>query len=320
MNDHAATTVHRPSLLPAIVAGVTMTSVLVIVVASLLVAGDVPDAIATRWGPDGQPVDTLPLWGLTLLLAGITTGEGILLGIMSRRVGPPAAQRLLTGVAMGIPPAIAVLHVGTVLAAVDQGTDARLPGTAGLVALVVLAAMVALGYRLAEPVEQQDRLLEPSALEVAPGEAVVWTGRAVAPAWLWAVLGVATAVAVPLVWTLAPVLALVVLAVLAFGASMLVARVTVGPRGLAVRLGPGGLVRLRVPLARVTAADAIVVDPLAHGGYGLRLMPGLRGVIFGAGPGLRVEQEDGPTTVVTITDAAEAAGVLRAHLAAADRT
>ena len=88
---------------------------------------------------------------------------------------------------------------------------------------------------------------------------------------------------------------------------MLVARVTVVPRGLAVRLGPGGLVRLRVPLARVTAADAIVVDPLAHGGYGLRLMPGLRGVIFGTGPGLRVEQQDGPTTVVTIPDAAEAA-------------
>lgn len=305
----------RSGLLPALLAGIVMTSVLVVVATSLALAGDVPDALATRWGTDGAPVDTLPLWGLTLLVAVIISVEGLVFASMSRRVGPPGAQRVLTGIAMGLPPALAVLHVGTVLAAVEQGSDARFPGDAGLVALALLLGLAAVGYRLAEPVEQRDEVLEPTVLAVAPGEAVVWSARTAAPAWLWAVLGLAVVVAGPLLWQVSSVVAVVVLAVLLLSTTVLVARVSVGPGGLSIRLGPLGLVRMHVPLDQVTSADAIIVDPLAHGGWGLRLLPGLRGVIFAAGPGLRVEQRDGPTTVVTTPDATEAAGVLRAHLA-----
>ena len=56
------------------------------------------------------------------------------------------------------------------------------------------------------------------------------------------------------------------------------------------------------------------MDPLTHGGWGWRVLPGLRAVVHRAGPGIRVQQADGPTIVVTVDDAAEAVGVLRAHL------
>jgi hypothetical protein len=75
--------------------------------------------------------------------------------------------------------------------------------------------------------------------------------------------------------------------------------------------------RLHVPIAEITTVDAIVVDPLdplAHGGWGIRLLPGLRAVVFRRGPGIRVVTADGRATIVTIDGAAEAAGVLRAHL------
>ena len=304
----------RPSVAPAVVTGVTVASVLVVLVSTVLLAGDVPEVVVSRWGAGGEPVDTMPLWGLTLVMAAVTGSVGALLGVIARRVGPPSAQRLATGVATGLPPALAVLHVGTLLVAVDQGLGARFPGAAGLLALSVLVGGTVVGYVLAQPVDRPDRPIEPVVLEVASGEAVVWAGRSVAPGWQWAVLGAATLVGVLALWPVSPWLALVLVTVMALGASALVARVTVGPGGLTVRTGPAGLVRMHVPLEAITAADAILVDPLAHGGYGLRLMPGLRGVVFRAGPGLRVEQQDGPTTVVTLDGAAVAVGVLRAHL------
>ena len=85
------------------------------------------------------------------------------------------------------------------------------------------------------------------------------------------------------------------------------------------RFGPLGGFRSRVPLDEVARVTAEVVEPLAYGGWGYRIIPGVRAVIVRQGPGLRVDRIDGPSLVVTVDDAGVAAGVLRAHLAAAAR-
>ena len=97
---------------------------------------------------------------------------------------------------------------------------------------------------------------------------------------------------------------------------MLRIRVSVGPQGLVARTGPFGLVRFAAPLEEIAGVHAEVVDPLAYGGWGLRVLPGIRGLVVRRGPGLRVERRDAATLVVTVDDAAAAAGVLEAHLAA----
>ena len=54
----------RPTVLAA---GPGLTSMLVIVVSSLVLAERLPARVPSRWGLDGV-VETLPLWGLTALL------------------------------------------------------------------------------------------------------------------------------------------------------------------------------------------------------------------------------------------------------------
>ena len=294
--------------LPGVVAAVA------VVVSSLLLADRVPATVPSRWGADGLVVDTLPLWGLTLAMGALVVVLAGVLAVVGRRIGPHGAQRLASGLAVGAPLAVLALHVGTLLAAAEGGADARFPGGAGLVALGLLVVGTAVTAAVVEPVDQPTTHLAVRTVEVVPGEAVVWSGRTSAPRWLSAVLVATGVVTVPLAAVEVPWVGGLVLVVVLLALSLLTARVTVGPAGLRIRLGPLGVVRLDVPLDEIVAVDAIEVDPLAHGGWGVRLMPGLRAVVFRSGPGLRVEQRDGPTTVVTLDRAAEAAGVLRAHV------
>jgi hypothetical protein len=163
-------------------------------------------------------------------------------------------------------------------------------------------------------VERATVVIEPPRIEVLPGEAVVWAGRTSAPTWLWMTLTAVGLVAGALVLPVVPVAGAIVVLVVLLAVTAMTARVVVGPGGLSVRFGPAGMFRLHVPIAEITTVDAIVVDPLVHGGWGIRLLPGLRAVVFRRGPGIRVVTADGRSTIVTIDGAAEAAGVLRAHL------
>jgi hypothetical protein len=92
--------------------------------------------------------------------------------------------------------------------------------------------------------------------------------------------------------------------------------VAVGPTGLKVRFGPLGWPVIRVPLDAVEDVSVEDVEPLAHGGWGYRVTPGVRAVVIRRGVGLRVTRTGRPDLVVTIDDEARAAGVLVAHLEA----
>ena len=176
--------------------------------------------------------------------------------------------------------------------------------------------------RLRDP----DTVVDPEAVELAPGEIAAWTRRATAaPAFYWAIgIGIAftvlaCAVVIPATsgrgWPMAivPVLLLVLLG-LAGGW-----RVSAGPAGLTVR-GLFGIPVMRVPIADIASAVAVGVRPMRDfGGWGIRGAVGRgghwrTGVIVRAGDAIEVTRRSGKQFVVTVDDAATAAAVLKAFI------
>lgn len=289
-------------------------AVLVIVLSSVALRGELPADIPSRWGPGGAVVDTTGLWVLTALLALLAGGVGLLLQVVRRRIGEPVSQRVVGGLGVGVPVLLAALHVGLLLTARGAADPVAFP-TAAVWGSLLLGALATGGAAaIVRPVERHGRALEATPLEIEPGEAVVWHGTGTAATWAWVLLGTTIVPVFVLLAVGLPWIAALVVVVVATGATVLRVRVTVGPQGVTARTGPFGVIRFHVPLSEVESVHAEVVDSLVYGGWGLRFLPGVRGLVVRNGPGLRVEREEGPSLVVTVDAAEEAAGVLLAHL------
>jgi hypothetical protein len=91
-------------------------------------------------------------------------------------------------------------------------------------------------------------------------------------------------------------------------------RVSVGPTGLRAGFGPLGWPRLRVELSEVTSVTIEDVVPMVYGGWGYRMLPGVRAIVIRSGEGLRVGRRGRSDLVITVDDAEVAAGVLAAHV------
>lgn len=305
----------------AVLFGVPFVCLLVIAGTAAAWAGDLPDPIAIHWELGGTADGFGSLWVTT----GLSFTLVLLLGLGSlaaqqRMRGPN--RRWLGGLGVGVSLFLTVVHVGSlrVNLAVEDAAQAVSPDGALLAGLVALVLGGLLGWWLGPEDQPHDPAAVPvDDVEVVPGEAVVWSGGAAAEQWLVVLAGVIVATGVVLLLVSEP-WAAAILVLAGFGvASLLRLRVTVGPAGIVARFGPLGVFRSRVPLDEVARVTAEVVEPLAYGGWGYRMVPGVRAVIVRQGPGLRVDRVDGPSLVVTVDDAGVAAGVLRAHLAAAPR-
>lgn len=293
--------------------GVPVIALLVVVGTSIALADDLPAQIPSSWQA-GTPTDTMGLVPYTAFFGLLVVVLGLVMDLLRRQVGEPVSQRVLGGVGAGVPAALAALHVGILLTVRAQEPPHELPASVLFVAGFVLLAVGALGAAVVQPVERHGTPIQHEPLEIAPGEAVVWTGSSSAPAWSWALVATVVAVAAVLLVVDLPWVALLLVVLAAAATTLLRVTVTIGPAGVTARLGPLRLVRFHTPLEDIAVVHAEVVDPLTYGGWGLRWLPGVRGVILRSGPGLRIEQTDGPDLVVTVDDAAEAAGVLQAHV------
>lgn len=310
MNDH---------LRRGVLFAVPLLCLLVMAVTAIVWAAELPDQVAIHWNLAGEADGFASQWVATavpMAVAGLL-GFGFLTA--SRRAPAPAA-RWLGALACGLPLLLAALHLGTLGANYFIGLpeQAELPVVGIAYGIVLLVAGGAVGWRLTPPGDEVVTAQLPvRELEVQPGEAVVWSGRATAEPWLAALAGAIVLaggwfVLVEELWATGVLVAVGVLV-----GSLLRVRVSVGPAGVVARSGPFGLLRQRVALAEVARVTAEEVEPLAYGGWGYRVVPGARALIVRSGPGLHVERVDGPALVVTVDGAAEAAGVLRAHLDAA---
>lgn len=297
-------------------------AVTVAVVAPLLVVGRLPDPLAIHWGFDGRP-DGSGRLVLDVTLLAVATALVTVLPLWSaaRADGPPA--RLLVALAHGMAGLFVLLRLRTLQLNLDAA-DWTAAGALGAGDLLLAAAATvplgALGWWLGgrHPAAERERHAVPTVALPADGR-LVWVGTQTWPAGGALALVLVVAGGLLSAVRVAP-------EALTAGTALVVAgllvrlltsiTVAVGPAGLVVRFGPLGWPRVRVPLADVVGVEVEDVEPLAFGGWGYRVMPGVRAVVIRRGVGLRVRRADRPDLVVTVEDAADAAGVLAAHVAA----
>ena len=309
----------RPSELVLPLAAVVVAAAL-----PLAYAGTLPDPVASHWGFDGVPDGNLPrtLDHLALLVTTVLVALGPL---WAAARADRSSARVLVGLTNGGAALFALLRWWTLDANAGAGSwrDAAGMGP-GEVAVAVASALGAgaLGAWLARHRPEHPpttRIVAP--LDVAPGDRVVWIGRQTAgPALVLpvgaVVAGIVLAVAVPGP-TLVVVPALGVAAVAL--ATFTRVAVAVSDRGVDVRLGPFGWPRIHVALTDVTAVGVEHVEPMSHGGWGYRAMPGTRAVVIRRGEGLRIGRRGRADLIVTIDGAEDAARVLTTLVDGASR-
>lgn len=288
---------------------------------------ELPETIATHWGFDGRPDAFGPAWTTPVLLAvlgavGFPALFGILLGKTVRPEGPTAVQKLLAVVSLFVVTLLTIITTSSV--AIQRGVNDPtavadiLPTFAVAVAI---AAVLAVAAWFVLPRAVPGRSAAPIAaprVPVAPGETVAWIGQARFADWVLVLFGVLVAVVTATVvfviairgaWALAIVP--VVLAVAILGTAFW--RVRIDADGFSVR-PPLGWPHYRIALPEVERAGTTDVVPLGEfGGFGLRWgRQGRVGLITRSGEALEVQRRDGRAIVVTVDDAATAAGVLTA--------
>ena len=261
-----------------------------------------PESIARHWDLSGVPDGWSPRWAFVLTIAvlgGLAWSALIAAGIRGM------ASKALTSVVYFLLGIFVGVTSVTVWANIDlrAGELAQEVGFLSVLAVIVGAAVFgALGWFLSEAEPgfgartPGDQVLT---MELDPDESAVWLGRSHSVMWTLAggvlvgtavVLGNAVA-AVPLV-----------VAVLMFWFSA--ARVSVTSAGVTIGAGPWGWPTRHVALSDIAWAESLNVEPLAYGGWGLRL----RGVgenrttafIVRKGAGLRLVRDNRSDIVVTI--------------------
>lgn len=306
--------------------GGPLAALVVTVATAALLAGELPDPIATHWNGGGEPDGHAPLWAFVLPLAGVQLAAwGALL--WQARVRHGGGLRLTVApyawAAIAFLTAIALI----VVAANDGAADWRAAGEVGPLSVLAALAAGALGAVAGWALERGRPVAEVGATGAAdgveavalePGQRVVWSrGLVSRPAIAGTVvLGAAFVVAGIVAggaggWALAA--GGVVAALAASALTEIVA--TVDARGLTIAFGPLGWPRQTVALEQIARAEATTIDPLRVGGWGYRKVPrrpGVSAVVLRGGEGIRVVRADGSELLVTIPDAARGAALLEA--------
>lgn len=283
---------------------------------------DLSRQIAVHWSVDGSADGFGPAWTMPLLT--LVAGLGIpalFTGILMRTRAPEgltATQKIL---------AVASLFAGTFVAyavTASVGIQRESADPAPIAAFLGIGAAAGLGLAVAgwfvlpRSIAGRTTLDAVPAVPLAPAEHAAWIGTARFRTGVLAALiatvavaagAVAFAVAVSAQWWLIAI----PLLLLALLLGTTVWNVRVDDSGLTVRAALGWP-RIHVPLAEVAAAGTVDLVPLGEfGGYGLRQgLGGRTGVITRSGEALEVQRRDGRAVIVTVDDAATAAGLLTA--------
>ncbi|HWK26722.1 MAG TPA: hypothetical protein VNS09_09170 [Solirubrobacter sp.] len=287
---------------------------LVLVVAvPLLAAGRLPDPLATHFndGPDGHT-------GAAAFTTGVAVFVAIAWAFLLRQghVRPAGLRLTLASWVWAAVAFAAGIEVMTVVANLDAATwrDASLPFWAVLAPLAAGAAAGFGAHALERhlPAAVVHAPAARASVGLRPGELAVWSARVRGRLAMLA----AAAVSVGLVlagvlsgnWWLA-VLSLPI-GLACASVSEIVA--TVDRRGLTIAYGPLGWPRQTVPLDAIDVVEPTEIDPWRVGGWGYRKVPGraATAVVIRAGEGIRVRRHDGTELLVTLPDAATAAGLL----------
>lgn len=299
------------------------------VTAMVMWSDELPDPVAIHWGAGGEVDGFGSLTLMFVLVPVLTLGLPALLtatAMPSLRRGQRGPHvRLLAAAAASLSVLMAVLMVGSL--AIQRGLDdaADAPGIGPVLlwayGLGLLAGVV--GWFLQPSQETRRAPLERGvALELAAGEKAVWVRTQSMSRWFIATMAVLAVVLGGVGLALIPESAWVGWLIVASGLVMgffalttAVVSVTVSDEGLTVR-GIVGWPSTHVPLEDVASADVAEVSGMADfGGWGWRLRPHAKGIILRDGEAMWVKRHSTRDLVVTVDDAATAAGLLTALVA-----
>jgi Protein of unknown function (DUF1648) len=277
-----------------------------------------PEPMATHWALSGEPNDSQPRVAALLVMAALAGVPAIVAFAITRRV-PRRRGELVLG--LGIAAYMGCMGAACAIPTIVCNLDAASWREARPLALGWLAAMIGVPALVAVAVGRLARRLE-SLPDNAPAgrpsvglgatERALWSGTASNP-W-FAVMAVGQVVGGLAALLLLPPLvpAIVVVTGLVVGLFAVV-RVRVDGGGVLVAYGPLGFPRQRVPLARIRGARTIDVVPLRHGGWGYRgsLIAFRRAaIVVRGGAGIELDCGDRGHLVITVDDAATAAGLV----------
>jgi hypothetical protein len=299
---------------------VTLVGLAVLAAAALLAwswRNDLPDPVATRWVASGAPNGFAPLSQAIAVLIGVGGVLVLAFGALTWAIGHSSVNRRLgAAITVWVAVFMSIILLGSLwvqrgLADAHQArdTNAVLLATFGgaLVAAIVAAVAVP-----GDPQQPTSAAVDAAAPRVAlgTGERAVWIGHASSHA-VYAIVAPLTVLllAVAAFAQLWPLLAVDVL-VVGLLLSMASFVVQVDQTGVSIR-STLGLPRYRIPLDEVVRADVTQVSPLRDfGGWGWRVGRGGRvGIVLRSGEGLLIERTGGRSIVVTVDDAATAAGL-----------
>jgi hypothetical protein len=295
---------------------------------------ELPATIATHWNFVGEPDSFGPAWTMPLLLGvlGMVVFPGLFGAVLARTLqpaGPTFFQKLLASASLFAVSLLSIIVTSSVelQRGVPVGTMvAPIQPTFGAAVLIALALAAGGWFVMPRAVPGRSAALEPAPrIRTTAGETLVWIGHARFATWVMVILCATVAVVVAVIafvialrgaWPLAIVPIVVALAIL--GTSDW--RVRIDPAGFSVR-STLGWPRYVIPMADVASAGTTDVVPLGEfGGFGLRWgTRGRVGVITRGGEALEVQRRDGRAVIVTVDDAATAAGVLEAYASKVDR-
>ena len=291
--------------------GLTSIAVVVPALLTALWWTRLPDPMASHWGPSGTADGSSPRWIFAVLapaLVGLMVLPDIRADKKSARWNRASAAR--TGVSF----LLAGVTVLALRANLDAGSWREADDIKPLVGLAVAGVGLMAGYLLTRKAKTE---LAPTSGEqlptigLAPGERAMFT--ATDRSNLLLSLG-AVMVLVGLVLVVnrpAPIGA-IVCAVGLMSACMAIVRLRVDSTGVVVRVGPG-LPTVRIPLGDIVGANCEHIEPNEWGGWGyrgsLRLMR-RAAVVLRRGEGLVLTLEGDRKFAVTISDAADAAGLV----------
>lgn len=271
---------------------------------------DLPDPMAIHWGIDGSPNGSGPRLLGALLPLGIFVAVAV--GVFGAvRRSPRDASSFTAGLF-----AVAGLLITLGWFMIDANRGAAVWSEAAsfgwlrvLATLAVAVVAGSVGWLVAGGKTARDPMqADPApALDVEDPRHAVWSGRGYGR--ITTAIGTILVVLGVVVWGWSGIV-LLLLAVLLFLFAYV--RVTVSHRGLVVSLGWWGFPSWRVPIDSIEHAEVEEVNPMAYGGWGYRLRPGVRAVVVRSGVAIRLVRREGYDLVYTVDDAATGAGLINA--------
>jgi hypothetical protein len=276
---------------------------------------ELPAPMAVHWDFAGNPNGSMPpLVLLGVLIALYVAVLWAVITVLGRT--PSEASSFVAGL-FGIGGLLAAVSWFSILA--NRGEDSWENAIGVGLAEVTFAVGVglilgAVGWVLAggRSVERRPAATAIPTLDLDRPAGTIWSSRGNGP--MLQVIGVVLIVIGLITWGWITVVMLAVGAVVLVFAEV---RTTVAQRGVVVSLGWLGIPSWTVPMEGIERAEVELVKPMAYGGWGYRLRPGVRAIVTREGESLRLVRTDKADLILTVDDASTGAGVINAMLGVA---